>query len=306
MASGGESIETYLSQSLGQSVAVTVYTSPPRANRKPVLRILTAGGEPLAFAKLGVNALTSRLVTDEADALVRLAACDLRRVVVPELLHRGRWNGLDVVVQRELAVPAPRPITAPQLVAAMQEIAAIGGGGVAPLAGSTYLANLRSRVGVLPAGTATQAFASALDELEAYARTCDARMRFGCWHGDWTPWNMTSDGERAFVWDWERFADDVPVGFDAVHLRTQRAIVRDGLHARQAVERLVATAPGQLAEFGVGRVGAQLTAALYLVELGQRYTVDGQADAGARLGNLDAWLLPGLRAAVAALPGVGA
>ena len=35
---------------------------PPRANRKPVLRVLTAQGAPLAFAKLGVNPLTSRLV----------------------------------------------------------------------------------------------------------------------------------------------------------------------------------------------------------------------------------------------------
>jgi hypothetical protein len=37
---------------------------------------------------------------------------------------------------------------------------------------------------------------------------------------------------------------------------------------------------------------APVVAALYLVELGSRYLADGQAEAGARLGTLDGWLLP--------------
>jgi hypothetical protein len=298
-AATGPTIESYLGAALGEPVAITVYTSPPRANRKPVLRILTAAGRPLGFAKLGVNPLTSALVGAEAAALRRLARADLATVVVPELLHEGRWNGIDVVVQRELAVARPQALDPVRLRAAVTELASLDMAGPAPAAGSPYLRDLRLEAG--RHGGAGEPFALALDELAQAAAHHDVVLSYGSWHGDWTPWNMTSDGERAYVWDWERFSSGVPHGLDALHLRLQRAIVREGQHPRTAVEHLVAAAPSILAPYGVERNAATTTAALYLSEIGLRYVRDGQAEAGARLGDLSAWLLPGLASALEAV-----
>lgn len=298
-AASGPNIESYLSEALAEPVAVTVYTSPPRANRKPVLRVLTASGRPLGFAKLGVNPLTSALVSAEAGALRRLAHADLSAVVVPELLHQGQWNGIDVVVQRELAVARPQALPPVALRAAVAELAGLGSGPPAAAAESPYLRDLRLDAG--RQGHAGEPFAAALDELAEASARHDVALVHGSWHGDWTPWNMTSDGARAYVWDWERFASGVPYGFDALHLRLQRAIVREGQHPRTAVEHLIGSAAAILAPYGVARPAATTTAALYLSEIGLRYVRDGQAEAGARLGDLSAWLLPGLRSAVEAV-----
>jgi len=53
-----ENIEDYLSRELDEEVVVAPYTSPPRANRKPVLHVLTPAGRTLGFAKVGRNELT--------------------------------------------------------------------------------------------------------------------------------------------------------------------------------------------------------------------------------------------------------
>lgn len=302
----GESIETHLEAALGVPVSVAIYTSPPRANRKPVLRVLTAQGAPFAFAKLGVNPLTSRLVSSEADALTTLAAHQLTRVLAPELLHRGRWNGLDVVVQRELAATAPRPPSAEVLDAAMAEISALGRSDLLTVRGSAYVAGLRARLAARRPSGQTKGLLEALAEVEALADTNGVTLRFGSWHGDWTPWNMTSDGSRAIVWDWERFEGGVPVGYDAAHYQTQLAIVRRRVAPLDAAHAFVATAPGALGPLVGTRRGAQVTALLYLIEVGTRYTVDGQAEAGARLGDLGAWLLPALRTGISALAGARA
>ena len=45
-----------------------------RANRKPVLQLLTPDGETVGFAKIGVSPLTSSLVWAERDALTLLCS----------------------------------------------------------------------------------------------------------------------------------------------------------------------------------------------------------------------------------------
>jgi hypothetical protein len=51
---------------------------------------------------------------------------------------------------------------------------------------------------------------------------------------------------------------------------------------------------GILAPMGVGPGPAGLVATLYLIEIATRYLHDGQAEAGARMGRIDSWLLPAL------------
>ena len=74
---GGESLESMLSTALGRRVHLSLYVSPPRAVRKPVLQLLDDDGRTVAFAKLGLGEFTSALVGDEATALRRLARAGL-------------------------------------------------------------------------------------------------------------------------------------------------------------------------------------------------------------------------------------
>jgi hypothetical protein len=102
---------------------------------------------------------------------------------------------------------------------------------------------------------------------------------------------MANLADALLVWDWERFAQGVPLGFDAVHHDLQGRIQRSG-DAAAAVEATVRAAGELLAPFGVPGPARELTALLYLVDLAVRYLTDRQAEAGARLGVLGTWLLP--------------
>lgn len=283
-------IAGFLADVLGQEAVISLRIGPPRANRKPVLELLTADGRPIGFAKVGVNALTRELVRAEASALTLLGAAPLVRVAVPRLIHHGRWHDHEVVVQEAVSGTAPSRNWA-ELSGAMAEVAAVQGLTWLPAGRSPYWLDLRQRLTACAERDEAGALLQALGYLEPAAATTS--IAFGSWHGDWTPWNMAVSGGRALVWDWERFQAGVPVGYDAVHYRLQERV-----HSRwvpeAAVEAAIAEAPVVLAPFGVERGQARFTAILCLVEVGARYLHDRQAEAGARLGDLGTWLLPAL------------
>ncbi|MFI5935604.1 hypothetical protein [Actinoplanes sp. NPDC051494] len=284
------SIDGYLHEALGRDLSVSIHIGPARANRKPVLQLISPEGETFGFGKLGTGPLTQRLVKAETTALTALGTVGLTKLTVPSVLHAGQWRGLQVLVQSALPVWLPRaPLTPRRLTAAMIDIAGCCGFSNGTLNGSAYWAELRGRlhaVGDRPEGVA---LAAAAEQLAA--RSGDHTLRYGAWHGDWAPWNMANLADALLVWDWERFAKHVPVGFDAVHHELQRRIQSSG-DAGAAVEATVRRADELLAPFTVAPEVRELTALLYLVDLATRYLADRQAEAGARLGVLGTWLLP--------------
>ncbi len=297
---GASTIETYLSQVLARNVRVSMHLGPARANRKPVLQVLSTGGETVGFAKVGISELTRELVLAEHRALTRISQAGLASVATPEVLHLGRWRGLDVLVLGALPVWLPRrPLPADQLAAAMAEVAGLGGLRQEKLAGGDYLAGLCGRLGTADPGADRDALRTALRTLEADAG--DAVLDYGHWHGDWTPWNMASTHQGLLLWDWERFTGGVPAGFDALHHRLQTQVVPKRREPLAAAQECIETAPAQLAPFGVGADEARLTALLYLADLATRYLVDRQATAGARLGSPGTWLIPAIASAVGRL-----
>jgi len=184
-----------------------------------------------------------------------------------------------------------------QLTAAMTELTAVGGRRRGPLAGSGYLGRLRSRLAGAPAGPDRDALGEALDVLAA----AGPELSFGAWHGDWTGWNMASTAGGLLVWDWERFAPGVPVGFDPLHYQLQSDVVRRRRPPAEAARGCVRDAAACLAPFGVPAGQARLVAVLYLAELSARYLADRQAEAGARLGRPGTWLIPAIEEAVKTL-----
>ena len=295
-----DTIESYLADALGGRVQVSLHIGPARANRKPVLQLLSDDGDVVGFAKVGINDLTRRLVAEEAQAIGRLADARLPHTSVPRLLHHGTWKGLEVLVQSPLPIWEKRvPFSTDRLVRSMLEVAAIGGVHRQHLVSSPYWARLGAAVENLAddeTGAQVRAAFRALTQ-----RAVSAEVPLGAWHGDWTPWNMASVRGRLLVWDWERLELGVPLGFDALHFELQSSVVGTLADPRLAVGRCVSRAEALLEPFGIRGEDAEVVALTYLVALAVRYLQDGQAEAGARLGVLGQWLLPELVERVTAL-----
>ncbi|MGZ4508589.1 MAG: hypothetical protein ACXVX0_15195 [Blastococcus sp.] len=291
------SIESHLAGVLGTEVLLSMYLGAPRANRKPVLQVLAPDGRTLAYVKVGVDPLTSRLVRDEAAALATLATAGLQRSTIPAVLHTGRWNGLELLVQSPLPVAGQRSRPArDQVVAAQAEVAAVGGTPAGPLSLTPYWAALTDRIQTLPASPAADTLADLAGRIgKAFG---DVSLRLGAWHGDWTPWNTALAGDRLLVWDWERFAPSVPVGYDALHWALQTDLVNRLADPAGSAGRSVATAAAVLDPFGLTGEQSRATALAYLTELATRYLADRQVEAGARLGDVGTWLLPAIDTAL--------
>ncbi|MCX6465545.1 MAG: hypothetical protein NTW05_18405 [Pseudonocardiales bacterium] len=301
-------LRDHLGRVLGTEVVIGVHLGPPRANRKPVAPVVSPAGALVGFAKLGVNPLTAALVDAETAALGRLAGLDLGPVVVPRVLHHGAWHGRPLLVQSALPVGSPRAAgptaTTAATRAAMLAVARSTGTRTARYPASSYAARLRSAIDRLGASDGMSGrLASVLDAVERAA----PELEFGAWHGDWNGTNsaVLADG-RVLVWDWERFDDDVPIGFDAVHLALQHVVTRGAVAPRTAASGVLRDAPHLLADFDVPADVASAVAVLYLTELATRYLNDRQAEAGARLGSVGEWLVPAVEEHLALAPSAGA
>jgi len=92
------------------------------------------------------------------------------------------------------------------------------------------------------------------------------------------------------LWDWERFAAGVPLGFDALHYR--HALDQSSLgDANAATVRLHEHAAADLAEVGVPAGLAGATTTLYLLELCSRFLLAAQVETGEPLRERARWLL---------------
>jgi hypothetical protein len=289
-----------LREVLGPDVVMGMHLGPPRANRKPVIQLLDARGQTLAYAKIAVDDLTDRLVRTEAAALAELASAGTGAVEVPGVRHSGVWQGRALLVQAALPVWLPRrPLTASRMAAAVAEVAAIGRLDGVPLTASDHWAQLTKRLQELPPSSTTTLLRDAALRLAAEAG--DVRLSFGASHGDWTPWNMACVDDRLLVWDWERFRHGIPVGADLLHHGLQTDLVAQLAEPRDAADRLVADAAERLAPLGVAPRAARVTALTYGLDLAARYLADRQQEAGARLGDVGTWLVPAVAAGVTVL-----
>jgi hypothetical protein len=164
---------------------------------------------------------------------------------------------------------------------------------------SSYVVDLSRRLEVLQASREVRLLRAALASLVDVAG--HVPLRFGAWHGDWTPWNMAADGARLMLWDWEHYEVDVPAGFDALHLAVNSA-VRNGSPVRAAVRDAQEGSSDLLRPFQDAGAAAPLTVLLYVVHLASRYLEDGEVEAGTTLGDLPTWLEPVLADEMDALP----
>ncbi|MER6626619.1 phosphotransferase, partial [Streptomyces sp. NPDC000931] len=287
----GPGIEHALTTALDRELAIAIHVGPPRANRKPVLLLLTPGGRTIGYAKVGVNDLTARLVRAETRALHRLSRARLRDVTVPRPLYDGEWNGHPMLVQEALPVghQTDRP-TRHQLLRCVTQIVGISEVRERRLSESPYRRSLDERIARLGARPEATPLRTALHRLP------DVSLPFGAWHGDLTRWNIASTARRAFVWDWERLTMDAPAGFDALHFDLNECVqagVHPGVHRWLDSGTRLLRDP-MLAGFGLRDHTVSTVMALYLIDLATRYLHDRQAESGSGMAAVDDWLLPAL------------
>lgn len=277
------SVEQLLVEVLGQPVATGVLLGTPRVNRKPVLQVFAADGATLAFVKVAHDDPTRALVRREDANLRRVEELGLRTIEAPRVLFHGPCGAAELLVLSVLGSSQGRRTPGPAPLPAMAELARAGGvveG--APLRQTAFWASLGAAVGRIGdpelAARAQRVLARTGDRFGGLA------LPLGGWHGDWAPWNMGWHAERVQLWDWERYAHGVPVGFDAVHYRAQPVRHdRDGLRA--AEDALVADVPRLLAGLGVPDAAgtADAVLVLYLLEIACRYLApEGEQPANPR------------------------
>jgi hypothetical protein len=259
----GSLLGDYVAAALGRSdLAAAIVLGPVRPNRKPVAQLLGRDGRPVGYMKVGWNELTRRLVRGEAHMLRRLAAAGHATFTAPQLLHQGRWEGLDIAISSALPHRLwrrGRRYAMPPL-AVSREIAALGGIEVTALGDSPWWTDLRRRLEPVRQGAAV--LEATVQRLEAQA----TRLAFATWHGDWGPWNLRSTPERLLVWDWERSADGVPLGFDLLHFGFQTALQGLGQPPARAAATGRDRAAPLLGELGQRPGMEELLLTLYLLE----------------------------------------
>jgi hypothetical protein len=257
-------------------VELAVRVGATRPNGKPVVQVSRPDGRVLAYAKVGWNDLTRPLVAAEADALRGFAARgdSTRTFRVARLLHTGDWQGNTLAVVEPLTGGAP--VTAPDPPRdATHELALGGAVARTTLEESGWWEAVRSRIGAADAGLDAAADAIA-------AESGDRLLGFGRGHGDWTPWNMRRVDGRLIVWDWERAADGVPVGIDAVHYGLLVALNARKLPPPRALADTLARAPGWLAHLDQPPEAARVVVCLELLEMSLRFAEARRAGVAVR------------------------
>lgn len=84
------------------------------------------------------------------------------------------------------------------------------------------LRDLRGHVDWLPEGVDGEMVVRRIDAV--MERMVGKRVRYGAYHGDFTPWNMFVEGGELFVFDWEYAGMMYPKGLDHYHFWMQMAV----------------------------------------------------------------------------------
>jgi hypothetical protein len=271
-------------------IALAVRVGRVRPNRKPLIQVLTPDGNVLAYVKVGWNALTRRLIANETRVLAELERRSSFDVFeVPRILHHGDWREHAILVLSPLHGRSFRQTRSyiAAAAAAMNEISRLSAGGEAPLAESAYWQTTKERVTAAANGVALAHLADVLED-----RYGAEDLRFGWWHGDWTPWNMARRGDRLAIWDWERSGDGVPVGLDAAHFDFQVALRAARGDSRAALRRTLGGKAPLLSTLPPWPDGHRLLLTLHLLEMSVRREEGRQAG----LSPPDSTYLPALAA----------
>jgi hypothetical protein len=257
-----------LPEALGEPVVAAVMLGPGlRPNAKPVLQLMRPDGHVLAYAKLGWNGLTRELIANEERALTSWAERPPTTFAVPRSLGLVTWNGLSILLVSPVAHRVLRrgKLDALPPTEAVREISEHGDVMEGAIDAAPFPDRLRGEAEGLADDRIGSVASAAIDRV--LDRVGSRSVRWGTAHGDWGPWNMSRTRDALLVWDWERTANPVPVGFDVLHFCFQTVALRSRGPVQLAVSKAMAAAESQLVELDVEPVVQVSLMELYLTEV---------------------------------------
>lgn len=292
-AEGADRLAIELRRILGADLTFAVRFGPARANRKPVLFVMDPDGRPLAFVKVGNNAVTRPLVRHEAEVLRSMGGQPVPGLRCPAFLDLFDLDGASVLVMDALPRRAPGAGGLP--VTLTLQLARSRGITRNDLPSSPFGASI-ARWAAEPE---SEAFRPLVGEVLDRYRGVD--LEWGVHHGDWTPWNVMRFRGKVYAWDWERFSDHSPIGYDVLHYLVAQyarqgtfdAALREA--ARASVDVLRA---GSVVDEAVAAVND-----IYLLDMLRRYVRDRRLLAHDRLDRLIAALVAVLQERLVSGPG---
>ena len=253
-----------------------IMLGPPRANQKPVIQLHDRFGRTQAYVKVGWSDLTRQLLAAEEVSLTTLAAMDRRGFVVPPVLGSGSFGALRWLAIGPLSVRRRAPVTLGGVDALARAVERCASPFFVTSARSTFVARLSGDTALPPIGR------------EVVDRTLDRwshqEITVAAAHGDFVPWNMLNGRDGAALWDWERFRDDAPIGFDRLHYRIQVGLHRDRRPAADVVRALSLQLDTVLADVHPNARAAHLD--WYLTDMLCRYARDAPDDPSGKLTEL--------------------
>jgi hypothetical protein len=272
---GAEIPSRAFARALGvETVALAVNVRRPSPFRKPVTQLLSPEGRPIGFAKIGWNEVTRLGLGREAEAL-RALSDGGRGLLAPTLRHRGPWRAHELLITDPLPPDVRRFGPGPPPADVTREVAELRPPVAAALAASEAWAAVRARANAPAAAEVvgrhglSRILPAFLDAVER--RHGGTELRFGFWHGDWSPWNLGHTGDRVVAWDWEYAGAGVPVGMDLPHFHFQVAFVGERRRPSEGFDRARARSSSALRELGLTSGAIEATCAFHVAELTLRY-----------------------------------
>ncbi len=232
-------LEGYLAEVTGlSSAAISVSLGTPGVHRKPVFQVMDVAGRVRAFAKAGWNDATNELVQREAGALSSLGHQTFSTATVPELLDARRNRGNYILVMAATAGTAQGPVVMDQRhLQFLVELQALNS--TSTSAGANRLQTVATRIPeVHGAGYSYygQLLEAAIDRCVAVMSRDGMPLGFS--HGDFSPWNIRTAGEKLLVLDWEYCVDQVPAAHDLFHFLIGSGIELKHLSGPEMYRRL--------------------------------------------------------------------
>jgi hypothetical protein len=254
-------------------VMLSLNVRRPGPFRKPVAQLLSPGGRPVGFAKIGWNEVTRRGIEREAAALRAVAAGPRTRLTGPALRHLGPFGSHAVLITEPLPAGVRRFGSGLPPVDVTREVAELGSVVSCELGASHGWADVRARADAVAAAAATYGLGSVLPSfLDGVQRRHGAtELRFGFWHGDWSPWNLGATRDSVVAWDWEYAADGVPFGMDLAHFHFQVAFIGERRPLAEAFDRARAGSSAPLARLGSTPAAVEAILAVHAAEITLRY-----------------------------------
>ena len=207
-----------------QEIEFAIFEGTPSVHQKITMQ-LSQGNRILGYCKLSGSDDIKALFEKECDTLDRLCKSDV--IGVPKALHCGTLsNGMHVFVQSTEKRASSKIIhewgaLQEEFLAQLHEKTKA----VLLFEESNYyttLSTLEQHLEWLPQNIDHQIVGSAINTIKA--KYCGKMVDFSACHCDFTPWNMFSNGNNLFVFDFEYAAMSYPAGLDRYHFFTQTAV----------------------------------------------------------------------------------